>query len=156
MPSLLSQKFDIVFTSYGTIGWLPDIKKWGKVVALFLKTGGNFVFAEFHPLVWMFDDRFKEIKHSYFNNKAITETKTGTYAEPSADLQQQYVSWNHGLSEVMTALVENKLEICTFQEYDYSPYNCFEETEEYKPGQFRIRHLANHIPMVYSILATAK
>ena len=58
LPNQLDEKFDIVFTSYGTIGWLPDLDKWAKIVSWFLKPNGQFVFVEFHPVVWMFDDNF--------------------------------------------------------------------------------------------------
>ena len=57
----LDKQFDIVFTSYGTIGWLPDIDKWAKIVSKFLKPNGQFVFVEFHPIVWMFDDNFENM-----------------------------------------------------------------------------------------------
>ena len=30
LPKFLNQQFDIVFTSYGTIGWLPHLGKWAK------------------------------------------------------------------------------------------------------------------------------
>ena len=63
----LDHQFDIVFTSYGTIGWLPDLSKWANIVSRFLKPGGNFVFVEFHPVVWMFDDEFDKIGYNYFN-----------------------------------------------------------------------------------------
>ncbi|MCC7297291.1 MAG: class I SAM-dependent methyltransferase, partial [Bacteroidia bacterium] len=46
LPAHLNEHFDIVFTSYGTIGWLPDLEKWAKIVSHFLKPGGSFVFAE--------------------------------------------------------------------------------------------------------------
>jgi 2-polyprenyl-3-methyl-5-hydroxy-6-metoxy-1,4-benzoquinol methylase len=50
LPKHLDEKFDIVFTSYGTIGWLPDMDKWAKIVSQYLKPGGQFVFVEFHPV----------------------------------------------------------------------------------------------------------
>src|SRR5688572_730649 len=31
LPQHLDKKFDVVFTSYGTIGWLPDLDKWAKI-----------------------------------------------------------------------------------------------------------------------------
>ena len=61
LPKHLDKQFDIVFTSYGTIGWLPDLDKWAKIVSQFLKPNGPFVFVEFHPVVWMFDDNFEKI-----------------------------------------------------------------------------------------------
>jgi len=156
LPEHLNQKFDIVFTTYGTIGWLPDLDKWAKIISDFLKSDGKFVFAEFHPVVWMFDDHFEKIGYNYFNSGPISETQTGTYADRDAELTLSGVSWNHGISEVLNSLINNGLEINSFDEYDYSPYNCFEKTVEFEPGKFRIKHLENKIPMVYSICAAKK
>ncbi|SFA85907.1 Methyltransferase domain-containing protein [Flavobacterium swingsii] len=152
----LDEKFDIVFTSYGTIGWLPDLDKWAKVVSNFLKPGGQFIFAEFHPVVWMYDDNFKNVFYSYFNIKPIIEYEEGTYANRDADVKTSSVCWNHSTSEVLNSLIKSGLEINSFDEYDYSPYNCFNETEEFEKGKFRIKHLENKIPMVFSLVATKK
>lgn len=156
LPNQLDQQFDMVFTSYGTIGWLPDLDRWARVVAHFLKPGGKFVFAEFHPVVWMFDDDFEKVGYRYFNSGAIVETESGTYADKSADITQQSITWNHGLAEVISSLIQHGLEINALEEYDYSPYNCFRHTVEFSPGKYRIQHLDDKIPMVYSILATRK
>lgn len=156
LPQHLEEQFDIVFTSYGTIGWLPDLGKWATIITRFLKPGGKFVFVEFHPVVWMFDDHFEKIGYNYFNTGAIIETGNGTYADRQADLSQEYVMWNHSLSEVLNHLIKNGLEIQTFDEFDYSPYNCFNRTVEIAPGKYRIGHLDNKIPMVYAVSATKK
>ncbi len=153
LPTHLTEQFDLVFTSYGTIGWLPDLDKWANVVAHFLKPGGTFVFAEFHPVVWMFDDIFDKIGYNYFNDGAIVETESGTYADRDADISQTYVSWNHAMSEVVNSLISNGLIINSLDEFDYSPYNCFKETVEFAPKKYRIKHLGNKIPMVYAIVA---
>lgn len=156
LPNHLDKQFDIVFTSYGTIGWLPDLDKWAKIVSKFLKPNGQFVFVEFHPVVWMFDDNFEKIGYRYFNSGAIVETESGTYADKAADITQEYVMWNHGLSEVINNLIKNGLEINSLDEFDYSPYDCFNKTFEFEPKKYRIEHLANKIPMVYSISAKKK
>ena len=156
LPKFLNQQFDIVFTSYGTIGWLPHLGKWANIISQYLKPGGQFVFVEFHPIVWMFDDNFEKIDYRYFNSGAITETESGTYADKNANIKLEYVNWNHGTSEVLNSLINNGLEINAFDEYDYSPYNCFNKTIEFEPKKFRIEHLGNKIPMVFSILATKK
>lgn len=150
----LDEQFDIVFTSYGTIGWLPDLNKWSKVISRFLKPNGKFVFAEFHPVVWMFDDDFQNVGYSYSNTGAIVETESGTYAAREANIKLENVNWNHGIGEVINSLIKNGLEINSFNEFDYSPYNCFNHTIEFEPKKFRIKHLGSRIPMVYSILAT--
>lgn len=156
LPNYLVQQFDVVFTSYGTIGWLPNLDKWAKIISQFLKPNGQFVFVEFHPVVWMFDDNFEKIAYNYFNSGPIVESETGTYADKTAEIEQDYVMWNHGLSEVFTSLIQNNLEINTFKEYDYSPYNCFNETIEFETKKYRIKHLENKIPMVYAIVAKKK
>lgn len=156
LPRYLDQRFDIVFTSYGTIGWLPDLNKWAEIISRFLKPNGQFVFVEFHPVVWMFDDNFEKIDYRYFNSGAIIESESGTYADKNADITQEYVMWNHGLSEVVNNLVKNGLEINSLNEYDYSPYDCFNKTKEFEPRKYRIEHLDDKIPMVYSIIAKKK
>ena len=156
LPKHLDKKFDVVFTSYGTIGWLPDLDKWAKILADFLKPNGQFVFVEFHPVVWMFDDNFEKIAYRYFNSGAILETEIGTYADKNAAIKQSYVMWNHGVSEVLSNLIKHGLEIKSFDEFDYSPYNCFNKTIEFEPKKFRIEHLGDKIPMVFSISATRK
>jgi ubiquinone/menaquinone biosynthesis C-methylase UbiE len=156
LPQHLDQEFDIVYTSYGTIAWLPDLYKWAAVISKFLKPQGKFVFVEFHPVVWMFDDNFEKVGYNYFNTGPIVEIEAGTYADRSADLNQEYVCWNHSLSEVLSSLIHNKLTISSFEEYDYSPYNCFQHTIEFETKKFRIEHLDNKIPMVYSLIAEKK
>ena len=156
LPNHLDEKFDIVFTSYGTIGWLPDLDKWAKIISKFLKPDGQFVFVEFHPVVWMFDDNFEKIGYRYFNSGAIIETENGTYADKTANITQSYVMWNHSLSEVINNLISSGLEIRSLDEFDYSPYNCFNNTVEFEPRKYRIEHLDDKIPMVYSITATRK
>lgn len=149
----LDQQFDIVFTSYGTIGWLPDLDKWGKLISKFLKPNGKFVFIEFHPVVWMFDDDFEKIAYNYFNVEPIVETENGTYADKNANISQSYVTWNHSMSEVISSLLKNDMQITDFQEYDYSPYNVFSNMIEFEAKKFRIKQLDDKIPMVYSVVA---
>ena len=49
LKEMLDKKYDIVFTSYGTIGWLPDLGKWGDIISHFLNPGGIFYIADVHP-----------------------------------------------------------------------------------------------------------
>lgn len=149
----LKKQYDIVFTSYGTIGWLPDLEEWAKLIAGFLKPGGRFIFAEFHPVVWMFDDDFERIGYNYFKDQPIIETQEGTYADRTAPIKQESVGWNHSTSEVLNALLNNGLRLSCFNEYDYSPYNCFKHMVEVEPKKFRIKHLGNKIPMVFALEA---
>ena len=151
-PNHLNEKFDIVYTSYGTIGWLPDLDKWASVISNCLKPNGKLVFVEFHPVLWMFDDDFTKILYHYHNDKPIIEESTGTYANKDAEISTDQIGWNHSLSEVIQSLLNNGLQIEHFEEYDYSNYNCFNELVEFEPKKFRIKHLENKIPMMYSLV----
>ncbi len=152
LPNHLEGEFDIVFTSYGTITWLPDLDKWASVVNHFLKPGGKFVFAEFHPVLWMFDDDLNTVGYSYFNVKPIIEEQTGTYAQKDSSLSFKYVCWNHSLAEVFTALQNIGILIQQFQEFDYSPYETVTHMEEYEKGKYRVKHFGNQMPLTYSLL----
>lgn len=154
LPNHLDQKFDFVFTSYGTIGWLPDLDKWAKLISKFLKPEGKFVFVEFHPFVWMFDDDFTHVKYPYFKADAIHETSDSTYTDGELSDSIEDVSWNHSLSDVFTALIQNGMKIETFEELDYSPYDCFNKTIEVEKGRFKIEPLGDKIPLVFSLTAT--
>ncbi|HTN16271.1 MAG TPA: class I SAM-dependent methyltransferase, partial [Chitinophagaceae bacterium] len=154
LPDVLDEQFDIVFTSYGTIGWLPDMDRWAGIVSRYLKPGGRFVFAEFHPALWMYDDNLEKIVYSYFNDEVIITQQQGTYADNEAPLQDTEVSWNHPLSEVFSALLKQGLHLADFREYSYSPYDCFKGMEEFEPGKFRISNFGNKIPLVYSLVCT--
>lgn len=153
LPNHLHQKFDVVFTSYGTIGWLPDIEKWGALVSRYLKKGGQFIMADFHPTLWMFDDDFKKVHYNYFKADAIVETNQGTYADREADFEKTSISWNHSMSSIITALINNGLQIEKMQEFDYSPYDCFSGTIKVAERKYRIENMGNKLPMVYAIAA---
>jgi len=154
LPENLEGQFDIVYTSYGTIGWLPDINRWAEVVTKFMKPGGRFVFAEFHPVLWMFDKPIKEIVYPYMRSQAILEDEEGTYANKEHDLQTSSVTWNHGLGDVIGALLSQELKLTHFEEFDYSPYNIFPKATEEKPKQFRVEGMGKKLPLVYALEMT--
>ncbi len=153
LKNTLDKKFDIVFTTYGVLGWLPDMTKWAKTANHFLKPGGKLILVEFHPIVWMFSYDFKKIEYNYMDSPPIIEELEGTYTDRNAGIKNSSVCWNHGLASVISSLIKSGLRIKDFQEYDYSPYNCFENTLRLKENKFQIKGLEKKIPMVYSVVA---
>ena len=151
--------FDIVFTSYGVIGWLPNLNEWGKIINSTLKPQGIFVMAEFHPFIWMYEPNAGDWspRYSYFNEAAIIEETSGTYSDRNADIKMKEITWNHSLSDVFTALFDSRLLIYNFKEFDYSNYNCFSNMisckikDEHKEV-FRFRNISG-IPITYCISA---
>jgi SAM-dependent methyltransferase len=147
----VKEQFDIVFTTYGTIGWLPDLKPWAKVIVEKLKPGGVFYLAEFHPVVWMFDNDFTKIEYAYENKEVIVTENEGTYTDRNAAISGKEYSWNHSISEVLNALINEGLQLEFFNEHMYSPYPCFRNVIEFEKGKWHIKGLEGKIPMVYSL-----
>lgn len=154
LRKLLDKKFDIVFTSYGVTGWLPDLNRWAKIISHFLKPDGIFYMVEFHPVAFMFDDNFEKLKYSYFKSAGpIKEIVMGTYADRNAKINEIQYSWNHSLSEVINSLTGNNLKIEFMNEFPFSVYNCFANTVKGTDGWWRIKGLEDIIPMMYSLKA---
>jgi SAM-dependent methyltransferase len=149
--AFVKEQFDIVFTSYGTIGWLPDLDPWAKMITEKLKPGGIFYLAEFHPVVWMFDEEFTHVKYYYDNREVIVTENEGTYTDRDADIKGKEYSWNHSISEVLNALIDEGLKIEFFNEHMYSPYPCFRKMVETEKGKWHIEGMEGKIPMVYSL-----
>jgi len=151
----IDKKFDVVFTSYGTIGWLNDLNEWGRLISKYLKPGGFFYIVDFHNVMWMFDEEYKYFKYSYFfNNEPIAEENQGTYADKNADVKNIEYGWNHPLSEVINSLINNGLKIDFLHEFPFSVYNVFPNTVKGKDGFYRLKGMENIIPMMFSIKAT--
>lgn len=150
---LAGRAFDVVFSSYGVIGWLPDLEPWGRIIASALKPGGRFVFVEFHPIVWMFDDAFTRFQYSYFRRGVIETEAQGSYAAPDAPIGGKEYGWNHSLAEVITALLDAGLILERFEEHEDSPYGCFPGMAERTSGRFRMEKLDGLAPLVYSLVA---
>jgi len=149
----VDEKFDIIFTSYGVVGWLPDLDKWAQIISHFLKPGGIFYMSEFHPVVWMFDEEFIHIKYYYDNRELIITENEGTYTDRNADIKGKEYSWNHSISEVLNALINAGLQMEFFNEHMYSPYPCFRNVIETEECKWHIKGMEGKIPMVYSLRA---
>lgn len=126
--------FDLVFTGIGALCWIHDIRNWAKVVSGLLKPGGRLFIREAHPITWAIDDEPSDrlvINLPYFehdepmvfedactyvntNGKQLTETKS--------------VQFNHGLGEIIQALLDEGMRISGLVEHQSVPY-------EAVPGQ---------------------
>ena len=148
----VKEKFDHVFTSYGTITWLPDLTPWAKVVSESLKSGGQFTIVDFHPMLWTLDDKFKEFGYDYFNRQANKEIRKGTYADPEADMEIISYWWIHPISELIQALLAEGLQLIHMDEYDYSAYDCLPGMEKIGNRKYQLSHLKDEIPYMYSMV----
>lgn len=141
------QQFDIVYTSYGALCWLPDLAHWANIVAKSLKVGGQFNIVEFHS----FNDLLSG--YSYFSSDEPDIEQDGTYTENCPGEKSTMVTWAHPLSEVIQSLINAGLTIDEFHEYPYSPYNCFSDLEFVDGKGYQMLFKNQQVPILYSIKA---
>lgn len=160
LPEVLDETFDIVFTSYGVICWLPDLKRWAQVIGRFLKPGGIFYIAELHPMAFTLDDSpgalEPRLHYPYFEGgPAIATTEDGTYADGNARLEHN-TSYNfaHSLGEVVTSLVEASLRIEFLHEHPYSVTRHGDLALLGDDGYYHLRAGESTVAMMFSLRAT--
>ena len=152
LPEVLDEQFDVVFTSYGALSWLPDLEAWAAIVNRYLRPGGVFFIAEFHPGLYQFDFNTRRIAYDYFNRLTpYEEEEEGSYADRDSAVRTKTYFWPHSLAEVTGALLRQGLRLLEFREYDYSPYNCFPNMEERAPGEFVFGGFGVSLPHVFSL-----
>ena len=155
LPKHVSEKFDIVFTSYGIINWLHDLDKWGQLISSYLNPESVFYMVEFHPILWMYDDTFTKVEHPYQSEAEPLMHVSGTsYTEAEEQIGKKEYCWNHGIGRVMNALINAGLKIEFFNEFNYSPFRTFKEMTEFEKGKFVINKFGYKVPHLFSIKAT--
>ena len=148
--------YDIVFTSYGVLSWLPDLSRWVESFFRVLKPGGIFYIVDYHPLLTIFDSNrsAQELKvlRPYFYSLAPTVTDPdSSYADRSACVKNAAFEWNHTMGELVTALVSAGLEIEFLHEFPVCNYQCFPFMVQDSDGLWRCE--GDVIPLMFSIKA---
>jgi SAM-dependent methyltransferase len=159
LPDALDGGFDVVFTSYGVLGWLPDLDRWAEVAARFVRPGGTFYLAEHHPLTetlrWDFDGGKTEFVRPYFTpDEPMTYEGPGTYADYDLELEHDRShTWPHGLGEMLTALLDAGLSLEFVHEHSFAVEEQFEGMTQDDDGFWRFES-GVEIPLTVSIRAT--
>lgn len=153
----LDERFDVVFASYGVIGWLPDLARWAEVIARHLRPGGRCFVIEGHPTMWMFDGEGAELsfKYPYFTHAEPTMLPPGVgmYSDPNATWTTAEYSWSHPLEEVLGSLLDAGLRIDAFREYAHAVWQAFPYCVEQAPGRWVMPPDKPQIPMMFSVRA---
>jgi len=156
LPQHLAGQFDVVFTSHGVLGWLPDMQRWGQIVAHFLKPGGTFFIVEGHPTMLMFDDETTElrIKYGYFHSDEpiIIEPHIGNYADPTATVTHREYAWQHSMADIVNALLTNGLQIEYLREYPFMTWQGFPALIE-RDGTWTMPSDQPQLPLSFAIRA---
>ena len=161
LPNVLDGDFDLVYTSRGVLGWMPDIRRWAQVVAHFVRPGGRFYITEIHPVANSFENEGVapgqlELVYPYWEHRApLAFDNLGSYADPDATVTvPKEFGWDHGLGEIVTALIEAGLQIQSLREYPFVGWKLDFLTQA-ADGTWRLPgSVKGELPLFFSILAT--
>ena len=157
LPRNLKGQFDVVFTSYGVLCWLPDLKRWAEIIAHFLKPGGFFYIVEGHPALNIFDnssgiEEFK-VTFSYFEN---TEPNfwgpCGDYTDRNTKATHGSYEWTHPLSAVVNSLIEAGLKIEFLHEFPFTCYQWSDFTKKSTDDNWHVK--GDNVPLQFSLKAS--
>lgn len=159
LPEKLTEKFDIVYCSYGVLIWHPDIKKFSSVVSHFLNADGYFYIAEVHPASGIFDNTNKQkelaVRFPYFGKPYPLEfEEEGTYADREAKTaNNKSYEWIYSLSDIIMALINSGLKIEFFHEFPFTVWQQFPWMKKNEDGYFI---MDKEIPLLFSLKASKK
>jgi len=165
LEDVLEGEFDIVFTSYGAIEWLPDLDRWARIAARYLKPGGTFYMAEIDPFAQILDEVTPDsgdiaVVHSYFPGEPVRDETEGTYADYDARVEHNVCySWQHDFEAVFSALTGAGLGIEYLHEFPFSVAPFWSRMTKADDGWWYLPGAdgsgrREDLPFIYSIKAT--
>ncbi|HEU5073735.1 MAG TPA: class I SAM-dependent methyltransferase [Polyangiaceae bacterium] len=152
--------FDIVYTGIGALCWLPSIERWATTVSRLLKPGGRLFIRECHPLLWALcnprPDELLVLEYPYFETEGGTEfIEPKTYVEHDGELSSpRSIAFNHGIGEILTAILAAGLRLVAFEEHRSVPWDAFGSAGvRDSDGEYRLRERPDRIPATYTLQA---
>lgn len=161
VDALGATQFDFVYTGIGALCWLPDIRRWAEVVAGLLKPGGRLFMREGHPMLWTLSDPRPDgllvVEYPYFEVAGGTPLReTTTYVDHEGEVAApDLVHFNHGLGEILTAVIDAGMKLDSFEEHDSIPWNaCGDAMAEDHRGEWTLSRQPERLPASYTLRAT--
>lgn len=154
--ALDGRTFDLVYTGIGALCWLPSIDRWADVVSQLLRPGGRLFIREGHPMLWTFDEDVRP-EFSYFEQSEGTVwTEAGTYVETDHEFTANTsVEWNHGLGEIVTALLGHGMQVTGLAEHDSVPWCALPGLMSVdERGEWRLTDRPERLAASYTLQAT--
>lgn len=154
LPDVLHELFDIVYSTYGVVWWVSDIKRWAKIIAGYLKPDGFLYFAEVHPVLDMLDEN-KHVFESYFHLGTERYYDEADYCDKELKIEEE-VGWRWTIGDVVTSLAEAGLRIEFLHEHPFSVYDKYSTMVKDPEGWWYYPDRKNDVPLLYSLKASKK
>lgn len=154
LPDVLDDQFDIVVTTYGVLHWLPDVDRWARVVAHFLRPGGTFCLVEIHPIIGLFEEVAGrlELTGSLFDQGPFERETAKTYADDKALPPHREYTWFWPLGRVVTALCDAGLRIQRLRELPVDARQRLPSMVRGEDGYWRLP--GDPLPLLFTCVAT--
>ena len=158
-PDILGRNaFDLVYTGVGALIWLPDIRRWADVVAQLLGPGGRLFLREAHPVLLALDENRTDViafAYPYFEHpEPLVFEASDTYVETDAVFSNiESREWNHGLGEIITALLDAGLLLTMLVEHDSLPWEGLPGLMQMAGGEWSLIEHSDRVPMSYTLQA---
>lgn len=152
--------FDLVYTGIGALCWLPRIDDWAR--AALLKPGGRLFIREGHPMLWAVNEAREDglvIEYPYFERAEPTVwDDDGTYVETDGTLTATLThEWNHGLGEIISALLKHGMAITALEEHDSLPWEALPGRMVVDDaGEWRLDRDRWRLPLSYTLQAVKR
>ena len=162
IPDILDNKFDVVFTSNGVIGWLPDLYKWAKIIDYCLKPGGTFYITDNHPFGNLINEKYDgafQVGYDYFNKGKPYhfDEDDGAYADPNIKLKNfETYDWFHPMGDVINSLLKVNFELEFLHEFPFSFFQIHPDMKQRADKYWEFQTLKHSVPMIFSIKAHKK
>ena len=155
--------FDFVFTGIGALCWLPSVSRWAQVVADLLAPGGRLFIREGHPVLWSLgyerSDRLLVLEYPYFEREEPQVwDDPGTYVETDVVFEQNTThEWNHGLGEIVTAVLDAGMELTMLVEHDSVPWEPLPgQMVKDEHGEWHLTDRPERAPLTYTLQAVKR
>ncbi|MBC9935439.1 MULTISPECIES: bifunctional 2-polyprenyl-6-hydroxyphenol methylase/3-demethylubiquinol 3-O-methyltransferase UbiG [unclassified Leucobacter] len=159
-PSALKHgQFDLVYTGIGALCWLPSIERWAEVVAELLAPGGRLFLREAHPMLYTIDEERLDdlvVTYPYFETQdPVVWVDSSTYADPAAHISAATThEWNHGIGEVISALLGQGLTLTSFVEHQSVPWEALPGRMTLRDdGEYVVNDHPGRLPLTYTLTA---
>ncbi len=158
VEALGGRTFDVVYVSLGALCWLPDIGEWAGQVAGLLRPGGRLFVHEVHPVSMALADDSLTIVYPYFEEVTpYRDAEAGTYADPTATDAlpgDPTFGWNHGIGEILGALLDVGIRIDRLDEHDWTSFQRFPWLIETGEEEFVTPEGTIRVPLSFTLLAS--
>lgn len=162
VTALGGRTFDLVYTGIGALCWLPSVSRWAAVVASLLRPGGRLFIREGHPMMWSLDEKQTDrlvVEYDYFERpEPMVFDEQGTYVETGAQFTTTITHvWNHGLGEIVTAVLDAGMEVTALVEHDSVPWEALPgQMEQTADEEWRLRDRPWRLPHTYTLQAVKR